>query len=115
GDTHQKPDAEGDRDRRERVRFSLLTDPVESPAPGRRTGPERLVGKACGLIDRPALPRAEAVFDILQDRPERVADLINSGRRGAGGALTGAVADRAEFPADAAQMVGDGGNSRLKL
>ena len=90
------------------MRFGLLADPVQSPAPRLGTRPERLVGEVRGLIDRPALPGAEAVFDILQDRPERVDDLVYGGRRGTGGTVTGTVADRTQFPADAAQVVGDG-------
>ena len=97
GDPHQQSYAEGNGDRRERMSFGLLADPVQSPAPGLGARPERFVGEVRGLIDRPALPGAEAVFDILQDRPERVDDLVYGGRRGTGGTLTGTVADRAQF------------------
>ena len=71
GDPHQQSYAEGNGDRRERMRLGLLADPVQSPAAGLGTRPERLVGEVRALSDRPALPGAEALFDILQDRPER--------------------------------------------
>jgi hypothetical protein len=114
-DPDQDPDAERNRNRREGMSFGLLAEPVQRLPTRFGTRPHRVVGKVGGLSDCPALAGPEPVFDVLQDRPERIGNLLDGGGRGAGGALTGAVSDDAEFLADAAQMIGDRGNAGLKL
>jgi len=114
-DPDQDPDAERYRNRREGMSFGLLTEPVQRLPARFGTRPHRVVGKVGGLSDCPALPGPEPVFDVLQDRPERIGNLLDGGGRGTGGALTGAVSDDAEFLTDAAQMIGDRGNAGLKL
>jgi hypothetical protein len=106
-DPDQYSDAERDRNRRDGMSFGLLAEPVERLAAHFGTRPHRVVGKVGGLSDCPALPGSEPVFDVLQDRPERIGDLLDGGGCGTGGALTGAVSDDAEFLADAAQMIGN--------
>src|SRR5262249_34363066 len=113
GATGRDPDHYADAERHcncsEGMSFGLLTEPAQRLAARFGTRSHRVVGKIGGLSDCPALPGSEPVFDVLQDRPERIGNLLDGSSRGAGGALTGAVPDDAEFLADAAQMIGDRG------
>jgi hypothetical protein len=114
-DPDQDPDAERYRNRREGMSFGLLTEPVQRLPARFGTRPHRVVGKVGGLSDCTELHGPEPVFEVLQDRPERIGNLLDGGGSGTGGALAGAVSDDAEFLADAAQMIGDRGNAGLKL
>jgi hypothetical protein len=76
---------------------------------------ERFSAQVCRLIGCCVLAFAKATFGFLQDWPDGIRNLIQSGGRASGSALTGAISYNAEFLLNAAQMLRNGGNARFKL
>jgi hypothetical protein len=76
---------------------SLSGNPLQSVVADPGTCLNCLVTETRRLVDRQALTSAEAIFDFLQDRADRVGNLIHSRSCARGGASASTVSNSAEF------------------
>src|SRR6202035_5938709 len=100
----QNADADGDRQRDQRTTPGLVGDLAERIAAHPGTALDRLVAETCRLVDRHALATAEGIADLVEDRPDRLDDLIAGGRNARRCAPAGAFAKRTQFILDGAQV-----------
>src|SRR5580692_5238867 len=111
----QSADADGDRQRDQRTTPGLVGDLAERIAAHPGTALDRLVAETRRLVDRHALAAAERIADLVEDRPDRLDDLIARGRSARRRAPAGAFAEHAQFLLDGAQVTGNGGDARIEL
>src|SRR5580700_9108409 len=111
----QSADADGDRQRDQRTTPGLVGDLAERIAAHPGTALDRLVAETRRLVHRYALAAAERIADLIEDRPDRLDDLIAGAGNARRRAPAGAFAKRAQFILDGAQVAGNGGDARIKL
>src|SRR6185312_11502014 len=95
--TNQNSYANSDRECGKRPGFGLGCNPTQSLIAGPGTDLGCLFPEAGRLVDRCALTTAEAIYDVVQDRPESLGDLVARGRRARGCVSAGASSNSAEF------------------
>ena len=71
-------------------RFSLSCNPAQSLVAGPGTDLDCLIPQAGRLIDRCALATTETIYEVVQDRPDNLGDLVARGRRARGCISAGA-------------------------
>jgi hypothetical protein len=74
-----------------------------------------LVPKTGRLIDGDALATAKSIYYFVQNRHDRVGNLISRRGRACRRASAGALTDSAQFPFDGAEVAGDGADMRVKF
>src|ERR1700729_822121 len=111
----QNADADGDRQRDQRTAPGLVGELAERIAAHLGAALDRFVAKTRRLVDCHALAAAEGIADLVEDRPDRLRDLIARGRSARRRAPAGAFTEHAQFLLDGAQVTGNGGDARIKL
>src|SRR6202035_1996875 len=76
----QNADADGDRQRDQRTALGLVGELAERIAAHLGAALDRFVAKTRRLVDRHTLAAAEGIADLVEDRPDRLDDLIARGR-----------------------------------
>ena len=82
--TNQNSYADSDCECRKRAGFGLSCNPTQSLIAGPGTDLDCLIPQAGRLVDRCALTTAETIYDLVQDRPNSLGDLIARVRRARG-------------------------------
>src|ERR1700692_148897 len=108
-------DAEGDRQREQRTAPGLVGDLAERIAAHLGAKLDRIIAKTRRLVDCNALAAAEGIADLVEDRPDRLDDLIARCRSARRCAPAGGFAEHAQFLLDGAQMTGNGGDAGVGL
>ena len=93
---NQNSYANSDRECDKRPGFGLSCDPTQSLVAGPGTDLDCLIPQAARLIDRSALATTETIYDVVQDRPNSLGDLVARGRRARGCVSAGASSNSAE-------------------
>src|SRR5580693_490202 len=111
----QDADADGDRQRDQRAALGLIGELAERIAAHLGAALDRFVAETRPLVDCHALAAAEGIADLVEDRPDRLEDLIARGRSARRRAPAGAFTEHAQFLLDGAQVTGNGGDARIEL
>src|ERR1700692_1185649 len=89
----QNADADGDRQRDQRTALGLIGELAERIAAHLGAALDRFVAKTRRLRARHALAAAERIANLVEDRPDRLDDLIARGRSARRRAPAGAFAE----------------------
>ena len=100
--TNQNSYANSDRECGKRADFGLSCNPTQSLIAGPGTDLDCLIPQAGRLVDRCALATAETIYDVVQNRPNSLGDLIARGRRARGCVSAGVSSNSTEFLFDGA-------------
>ena len=100
--TNQNSHANSDRECGKRPGFGLSCNPTQSLIAGPGTDLDCLIPQGGRLVDRCALATAETIYDVVQDWPDNLGDLVARGRRARGCVSAGASSNSAEFLFDGA-------------
>src|ERR1700722_12222616 len=109
----QNADADGDRQRDQRTALGLIGDLAERITAHLGAALDRFVAETRRLIDRHALIAEEGIADLVEDRPDRLEDLIARGRNARRRTPAGAFAQHAQFLLNGAQVTGNGRDARI--
>ena len=88
--TNQNSHTNSDRECGKRAGFSLSCNPAQSLVAGPGTDLDCLIPQAGCLIDRCGLATTETIYEVVQDRPDNLGDLVARGRRARGCISAGA-------------------------
>ena len=75
-DTNQNSYANSDRECGKRPGFGLSCNPPQSLIAGPGTDLDCLIPQAGRLVDRCALATTETIYEVVQDRPNSLGDLV---------------------------------------
>jgi hypothetical protein len=100
--TYQNSHANSDREYGKRAGFGLSCNPTQSIIADPGTDLDCLIPQAAGLVDRCAPATTETIYDVAQDRPDSLGDLVARGGRAPGCVSAGAFSNSAEFFFDGA-------------
>jgi hypothetical protein len=100
--TNQNSYANSDRECGKRAGFGLSCNPTQSIIAGPNTDLDCLIPQAGRLVDRCALATAETIYDVVQDWPDSLGDLVARGRRARGCVSAGTSSNSDEFFFDGA-------------
>ena len=100
--TNQNSYANSDRECGKRPGFGLSCNPPQSLVAGPGTDLDCLIPQAGRLVDRCALATTETIYEVVQDRPNSLGDLVARGRSALGCVSAGASSNSAEFLFDGA-------------
>jgi hypothetical protein len=111
GGTDEYADADGNRKHQERALLRLAGELRDRPA----ASPAAQVGETRRALECRTLPAPETPADVAEDRAEHFGDLASGCSRAIGAAASGLQADLAQLVLDAAQVIDDRGNGRVKV
>jgi hypothetical protein len=111
GGTDEYADTDGDRKHQERALLRLTGELRHRSA----ANPAAHIGETRRPLECRALTAADTPADIAEDRHERFGDLTSGCGRAIRAATSGSPADLAQLVLDAAQVIGDRGNGRVKV
>jgi hypothetical protein len=111
GGTDEYADADGDRKHQERTLLRLTGELRDRSA----ADPAAHIGETRRALECRALPAPETPTDVAEDRQKRVGDLTSGCGRAIRAAASGLPAELTQLVLDAAQVIGDRGNGRVKV
>jgi hypothetical protein len=77
--------------------FGLSGDPLYNVAANLGPDLDRIIAQVRRLVDRCAPAATEAIYDFIQNRPDRVGNLISGRRRSDGSTPASASSNSGEF------------------
>jgi len=111
GGTDEYADADGDREHQERALLRLTGELRDRSA----ANPAAHIGETGRPLECRALTAPDTSADVAEDRQERFGDLTSGCGRAIRATASGLPADLTQLVLDAAQVIGDRGNGRVKV
>jgi hypothetical protein len=111
GGTDEYADADGDRKHHERALLRLTGELRDRSA----ANPAAHIGETRRALEGRALTAPDSPANVAKDRHKRFGDLTSGCGRAIRAAASGLHADLAELVLDAAKVIGDRGNGRVKV